>query len=122
MCGKNNFQNPDMIEETLDKHGRPTTYLCFNILKTMLREHNKYLSTKELCALLAAKRPDVELICKGLCDADYISRNPVNPDEFKYNIHCSQDTLQCNFERYLVDVETRPIPIHRHLPYSPSAT
>lgn len=109
------------IEEfiAIDKHGVPTTYLCFNILKTMLREHNIYFSMQDLCALHAARKKDVELICRSLHDVDFISRNPINSNEIKYNIHCDQENLQCAFERYLVEVREDSIPVHRHLPYGP---
>jgi len=112
---------PNMRERVLDKQGIPATCLCFNILKTMFREHNQYFSINDLRALHAAKKKDIELICQGLRKVDFISSNPMNPNEFKYNTHCSQEILQCNFERYIVEVETESIPIYQYLPYSPSS-
>lgn len=112
---------PNTIINALDRHGLPTTYLCFNILKLMFREHNRYFSIADLQALLAAKKTDVRLICNSLVAEDYIIRDPENTGQYRYNIHCRQEALQCGFECYLAEVETDSIPIHQYLPYSPSA-
>jgi hypothetical protein len=105
----------------VDPEGIPTTYLCFNLLKTMFKEHNSFFSIDTLRALHAAKEKDVELICHSLCEQDLISQNPNLPDEFQYNIHSSRDDLQCNFEKYLAEVEIELIPVHEFLPYNPSS-
>jgi hypothetical protein len=88
----------------------------------MFREHNRYFSINDLQALLAAKKVDVSLICNGLTAEDYIIRHSEVIDQYKYNIHCRQETRQCHFECYLAETEADSVPIHQYLPYSPSAS
>lgn len=117
----NTNKRQNTLINALDQHGLPTTYLCFNILKLMFRENNRYFSINNLCALLAAKKVDVSLICDSLTNQDYIVKDLETSDQYKYNLHCRQEEKQCSFERYLAEVETNSIPIHEYLPYAPSA-
>lgn len=110
------------IINALDRDGLPSTYLCFNLLKLMFREHNRYFSIDDLQALLAAKKEDVNLICNSLIAEDFIIRHSEIACKYKYNLNCQQETRQCHFECYLAEVEANSIPLHEYLPYSPSAT
>ena len=112
---------PELIElDAIDNNGLPTTYLCFNILKAFFKEPRKYFNTNHLRSLYAAKKKDVELICKQLHDKDFITQNPSNLKEYRYNLNSKNMEKQCNFERFLVEVEVDAVPVHERLPYSPS--
>lgn len=110
------------IDETppVDNRGRPTTYLCYRILKTMFKERNRWLTPKKLSVLLAAKYSNTDIICQQLKEVDFLSENPSQPGQYRYNLASRNVDMQTVFEKFLVDVELRRLPVHLMLDYSPS--
>jgi hypothetical protein len=104
----------------IDKHGRPTTYLAFRILKLMFSQPRKLFTPKELAKLLAAKHSDTELICRQLKRIDFFSEDPSQPGKYKYNLKCKNADAQAALESYLAEVYRKAIPVYLILDYSPS--
>lgn len=104
----------------IDKHGRPTTYLAFRILKLMFSQPNRFFTPRELAKLLVAKHSDTELICRQLERIDFLIEDPSQPGKYKYNLKCTNVDAQAALESYLAEVYLKAIPVHLILDYSPS--
>lgn len=104
----------------VDRNGKPTTYLSFLILELMLSQPKRWFSVKELSRLLAARLPDVDLICRQLKRQDLLAERPSQPGRYQYNWSSENVDLQIGFETFLIDVELESLPVHLTLPYSPS--
>lgn len=103
----------------IDEHGKPTTYLSFLILELMFCEPHRWFTTTELAKLLAARFSDVDSICRQLKHADFLVESPKVPSQYQYNL-TSANSVQAEFEKFLIEVELESLPIHLTLAYSPS--
>ena len=105
----------------VDKYGRPTTYLSFLVLKTMLSEPRRWFASSELAEYFAAKHADVCFICHQLQEMGLFSESPSQPGQYRYHLESNEGAeLQLGFERFLAEVEVENLPVHLMLDYSPS--
>jgi hypothetical protein len=67
----------------LDKHGTPTTYLSFLILKRMFSQASRWFTSKQLTTLLGARFANVDMICRQLKSLDLISENTSQHEQYR---------------------------------------
>ncbi len=103
----------------LDRLGRPTTYLTFQIMET-LHGTNHGFTVEELARLLSANPADTHALCRQLEEIDFLYRDKTEPHSYRYNYRSKNEDAQIRFERFLVDVEVEGLPVHLTLDYSPS--
>jgi hypothetical protein len=120
MIGENELTTECGNRAPLDSEGRPTTYLCFMILRLLFSQARRWFTTEELCTYLAARRSDVDLLCSQLKKIDLILESPSRPERYSYNLGSTNVDIQAQFEKFMVDVEAEALPVNFLLPYSPS--
>ena len=104
----------------IDKHGRPTTYLSYMILKLMFSEPRRWFTPEDLAKLLAAKDSDVQLICQQLKRRDLLIEDPAQTGKYQYNLNTDNLNEQISIEKFLLEAELDNLPVHLMLSYSPS--
>lgn len=104
----------------IDRHGKPTTYLSYMILKIMFAEHRRWFTPEDLSELLAARYNDTDSICRQLKQADLLSEESSRTGYYQYNLNTQNVDLQTKLENYLAEVELYNLPVHLILDYSPS--
>lgn len=106
----------------VNDQGKPTTYLCYRLLKLLFSNPRRSYTPIELANLLASDIKEVDVMCRQLHLADLLTVTPGENKSYSYNLQSTNTDVQSGFEKYLVDVEREDLPVHLELDYSPSTS
>ena len=107
----------------VDDHGRPSDTLALRILRLFFSPPfpppKPSFSIKEVALLLATDISHTGSIVRQLTHEKILSRDPRDPELFRYNYECPFVERQAKLERYLLEEEMRHKFIHPTVEFVP---